>query len=196
MTALDWVLVGAIVVLGALVVAGLVLGARALRQLQTHRADAQEREDQAVGAAEAKVADANAKAASVRAEAAAAKAEASAARAEARRVLEAAHSEADTILEHAHRQAESDAEQVRAAAPPPAGPGRPPGGPAPPPAAPASARSPCSTPPRRSRPLRSSAGPPGSTSGSACTATRWSVWSNGSAGWPPRTPISPAGRTL
>ena len=116
MTALDWVLVVAIVVLGALVVAGLVLGARALRQLQTQRADAQVREDQAVGVAEAKVADANAKAASVRAEAAAAKAEASAARAEARRVLEAAHSEADTILEHAHRQAEADAEQVRAAA--------------------------------------------------------------------------------
>jgi ribonuclease Y len=116
MTAPDWVLVVAIVVLGALVVAGLVLGARALRQLQTQRADAQEREDQAVGVAEAKVADANARAASVRAEAAAAKAEASAARAEARRVLEAAHSEADTILEHAHRQAEADAEQVRAAA--------------------------------------------------------------------------------
>ena len=116
MHALDWVLVVAIVVLGALVVAGLVLGARALRQLQTQRADAQVREDQAVGAAEAKVADANAKAASVRAEAAAAKAEASAARAEARRVLEAAHSEADTILEHAHRQAEADAEQARSAA--------------------------------------------------------------------------------
>jgi ribonuclease Y len=116
MTALDWVLVVAIVVLGALVLTGLLLGARALRQLQSDRADAQERQDQAVGAAQAKVADANAKAASVRAEAAAAKAEASAARAEARRVLEAAHSEADTILEHAHRQAESDAEQVRVAA--------------------------------------------------------------------------------
>jgi ribonuclease Y len=116
MTALDWVLVVAIVVLGALVVTGLLLGARALRQMQSERADAQERQDQAVGAAQAKVADANAKAASVRAEAAASKAEASAARAEARRVLEAAHSEADTILEHAHRQAEADAEQVRVAA--------------------------------------------------------------------------------
>jgi ribonucrease Y len=115
-TPLDWVLVVAIVVLGALVLAGLLFGARALRQLQSERVDARERQDQAVGAAQAKVADANAKAASVRAEAAAAKAEASAARAEARRVLEAAHSEADTILEHAHRQAESDAEQVRAAA--------------------------------------------------------------------------------
>ncbi|MEU4241508.1 ribonuclease Y [Actinoplanes sp. NPDC026619] len=116
MTALDWVLVVAIVVLGALVVAGLVLGARALRQMQSDRANAQEREDQAVGAAQAKVADANAKAASVRAEVAAAKAEATSARAEARRVLEDAHSEADTILERAHRQAEADAEQVRSAA--------------------------------------------------------------------------------
>jgi ribonuclease Y len=114
--ALDWVLVVAIVVLAAFLVIGLVVGARALRQLQNERADAQDRQGQAVDAAQAKVADANAKAASVRAEAAAAKAEASAARAEARRVLEDAHSEADTILEHAHRQAESDAEQVRAAA--------------------------------------------------------------------------------
>ncbi|GAA2622249.1 ribonuclease Y [Paractinoplanes durhamensis] len=116
MTALDWVLVVAIVVLGALVVAGLVLGARALRQMQSDRVDAQQREDQAVGAAQAKVADANAKAASVRAEVAAAKAEATSARAEARRVLEDAHSEADVILERAHRQAEADAEQVRSAA--------------------------------------------------------------------------------
>jgi ribonuclease Y len=116
MTALDWVLVVAIVVLAAFVLAGLVLGARALRQLRTDRADAEDRRGQAVDDAQAKVADANAKAASVRAEAAAAKAEATAARAEARRVLEAAHTEADTILEHAHRQAEADAEQVRTAA--------------------------------------------------------------------------------
>jgi ribonuclease Y len=116
MTALDWVLVVAIVVLAAFVLAGLMLGARALRQLRTDRADAEDRRGQAVDDAQAKVADANAKAASVRAEAAAAKAEATAARAEARRVLEAAHTEADTILEHAHRQAEADAEQVRSAA--------------------------------------------------------------------------------
>lgn len=116
MTALDWVLVVAIVVLAAFVVTGLVLGARALGQLRTDRADAEGRRGQEVDDAQAKVADANAKAASVRAEAAAAKAEATAARAEARRVLEAAHTEADTILEHAHRQAESDAEQVRTAA--------------------------------------------------------------------------------
>jgi ribonuclease Y len=116
MTAMDWVLVVAIVVLAAFVLAGLVLGARALRQLRTDRADAEDRQGQAVDAARAKVADANAKAASVRAEVAAAKAEATAARAEAGRVLEAAHTEADTVLEHAHRQAESDAEQVRVAA--------------------------------------------------------------------------------
>ena len=116
MTALEWVLVVAIVVLAALVVVGLVLGARALRQLQESRTADRDRREQTLDAAKAKVDDANAKAASVRAEAAAAKAEATSARAEARRVLEAAHGEADTILEHAHRQAESDAEQVRSAA--------------------------------------------------------------------------------
>ncbi|GAB2623713.1 ribonuclease Y [Paractinoplanes abujensis] len=129
MTALDWVLVVAIVVLATLVVAGMVLGARALRQLHKVRADDHgqgqavddalakvEDANAKVEDANAKVDDANAKAASVRAEAAAAKAEAAAARAEARRVLETAHGEADTILEHAHRQAEADAEQVRAAA--------------------------------------------------------------------------------
>ncbi|WP_097318784.1 ribonuclease Y [Paractinoplanes atraurantiacus] len=113
MTALDWVLVVAIVVLAAFVVGGMLLGARALRHLK--KTDAQG-SGQAVDDALAKVDDANAKAASVRAEAAAAKAEANAARAEARRVLEDAHSEADTILERAHRQAEADAEQVRSAA--------------------------------------------------------------------------------
>src|SRR3954447_8515397 len=116
MTALDWVLVVAIIVLGAFLVGGFVLGARALRSLQAGRDEVKGRQDRAVDDAKAKVDDAKAKAASVRAEAAAAKAEASAARAEARRVLEAAHEEADTILEHAHRQAESDAEQVRTAA--------------------------------------------------------------------------------
>ena len=109
MTALDWVLVVAIVVLAGFVVAGLVLGTRALRQLQSTKDVARTNQDRAVD-------DAKAKAASIRAEVAAAKAEAAAARAEARRVLEAVHEEADTILEHAHRQAESDAEQVRAAA--------------------------------------------------------------------------------
>ncbi|MBG0559940.1 ribonuclease Y [Actinoplanes aureus] len=116
MDPLVWVLVVATIVLAVSVIAGIVFGARALRNLNADRQNAQERQEQAVGDAQAKVADANAKAASVRAEAAAAKAEASAARAEARRVLEAAHGEADTILEHAHRQAETDAEQLRTAA--------------------------------------------------------------------------------
>ncbi|WP_412736870.1 ribonuclease Y [Krasilnikovia sp. MM14-A1259] len=128
MTAPYWVFVVAIAVLAALVVFGLVVGARIVRQLQNGRTDerfleAKDRQEQSLAAlrtaadeASTAVDDAKAKAASVRAEAAAAKAEASAARAEARRVLEAAHGEADTILEHAHRQAESDAEQVRAAA--------------------------------------------------------------------------------
>ncbi|MBB4760482.1 ribonuclease Y [Amorphoplanes digitatis] len=115
-TSVIWVLVMAVVVLAAFVVVGLVLGARALRQLQESKTADRDRREQTVDDAMAKVDDANAKAASVRAEAAAAKAEATAARAEARRVLEDAHGEADTILEHAHRQAESDAEQVRTAA--------------------------------------------------------------------------------
>ncbi|GGK90753.1 ribonuclease Y [Mangrovihabitans endophyticus] len=120
MTALDWVLVVAIVVLAAFVVAGLLLGSRALKQIQSgrdeRRGQAEDDANARVEVAKARIEDANAKAASVRAEAAAAKAEAAAARAEARRVLESAHEEADTILEHAHRQAESDAEQLRTAA--------------------------------------------------------------------------------
>src|SRR5690349_21720685 len=84
MTALVWVLVVAFVVLAALVVAGLVLGARAMRRLQT--GSGEQGRGQAVDDALAKVEDANAKvedanakvddanatAASVRAEAAAA----------------------------------------------------------------------------------------------------------------------------
>ncbi|GAA2544013.1 ribonuclease Y [Winogradskya consettensis] len=116
MTALDWVLVVAIVVLAAFVAAGLFLGARALQKFQANRSADEQSREQTLHAAKAKVDDANAKAASVRAEAAAAKAEATAARAEAKRVLESAHEEADTVLEHAHRQAEADAEQVRSAA--------------------------------------------------------------------------------
>ena len=55
MTALVWVLVVAIVVLGAFVAAGLVLGSRALRQLQSSKIDAKDRQDQ-VDDAKAKVA--------------------------------------------------------------------------------------------------------------------------------------------
>jgi ribonuclease Y len=133
MSGFDWVLVVAIVVLAALVVVALVLGARALRRLQSGPRPAladdpgfleqKDRQEQSLAAlrtaadeASHAIDDAKTIAASVRAEAAAAKAEANSARAEARRVLEAAHAEADTVLEHAHRQAESDAEQVRAAA--------------------------------------------------------------------------------
>jgi ribonuclease Y len=123
MTAPEWVLVVAIALVGALVVSGMALGSRALRQLKLERADAEDRQGRAVSAAhekvadaDARVADAHAQAASVRAEVAAAKAEATSARAEARRVLEAAHSEAETILERSHRQAEVDAEEVRIAA--------------------------------------------------------------------------------
>jgi len=116
MTALEWVLMVAFVVLASFVVVGLIMGVRALRQLQETKTADRDHREQTLDDAKAKVDDANAKAASVRAEAAASKAEATAARAEARRVLEAAHEEADTILEHAHRQAESDAEQVRTAA--------------------------------------------------------------------------------
>jgi ribonuclease Y len=133
MSGSEWALVAAFAALAALVLVGFILGARALRRLQSgpiavapddpgflERKDRQEQSLAALRSAadEASTAvdDAKSAAASIRAEAAAAKAEANAARAEARRVLEAAHAEADTILEHAHRQAESDAEQVRAAA--------------------------------------------------------------------------------
>jgi ribonuclease Y len=132
MSGFDWVLVVAFVALAALVLAGLVMGSRAVRRLQAGTGviaddpgflERKDRQEQSLAAlrtaadeASSAVDDAKSAAASVRAEAAGAKAEATAARAEARRVLEAAHAEADTILEHAHRQAESDAEQVRAAA--------------------------------------------------------------------------------
>lgn len=140
MSGFEWALLVAIVVLGALMAVGLLVGARTLRRLQSVSApaavddpgfveardrfvEARDRQEQSLAAlrtaadeASTAVDDAKATAASVRAEVAAAKAEAAAARAEARRVLEAAHAEADTVLEHAHRQAEADAEQVRAAA--------------------------------------------------------------------------------
>ncbi|GAA0800566.1 hypothetical protein Sya03_09470 [Spirilliplanes yamanashiensis] len=132
-SSLDWVLLVAVVVLAGAVVAGMILGARALKRLQPGKPvvnpddpqflaqkDRQERSlaqlRSAADEASSAVDDAKAAAATARAEAAAAKAEATAGRAEAKRVLEAAHAEADTILERAHRQAEADAEEVRAAA--------------------------------------------------------------------------------
>ncbi|MFV2106562.1 ribonuclease Y [Micromonospora sp. LOL_015] len=134
MTGLEWMLFAAVVGLAGLVLAGLALGARALRRLTTPAAappveedpafiaarDQQERSlaalRTAADEASSAVEQAKAAAAAARTDAAAAKAEATAARAEARRVLDAARAEADTILDRAHRQAETEAEQVRAAA--------------------------------------------------------------------------------
>ncbi|GAB3801908.1 ribonuclease Y [Micromonospora zhanjiangensis] len=133
MSGMLWVLLVAIILLAAVVVVGLVYGARALRRLGTTppapvpadpafvaEKDRREKSLAALRDAEDEASSsvdlAKSAAAAARAEAAAAKAEANAARAEARRVLEAARTEADNILERAHRQAETDAEQVRAAA--------------------------------------------------------------------------------
>ncbi|MFY1633169.1 ribonuclease Y [Solwaraspora sp. WMMB335] len=135
MTGLEWGLLAVVAALAGLVLAGLVLGARALRRLalpnpQPPPAEddpafvaARDRQERSLAAlqtaadeAAAAVEQAKTAAATARTDAAAAKAEAVAARAEARRVLDAARAEADTILERAHRQAEAEAEQVRAAA--------------------------------------------------------------------------------
>ncbi|MFK3980374.1 ribonuclease Y [Micromonospora sp. NPDC050397] len=133
MSALEWGLLVAIAVLAALVLTGLILGARALRRLGVGSTGPaaddsafvaeKDRQEQSLAAlrsaadeAYTTVDAAKSAAAAARAEAAAAKAEASAARAEARRVLDAARVEADTVLDRAHRQAEADAEQARAAA--------------------------------------------------------------------------------
>jgi ribonuclease Y len=132
MSPLDGVLVGAVVLLAAAVLAGIFLGARALKKLSPAQTPAsedpaftaeRERQEQSLATlrtaaeeATSTVDVAKSAAAAARAEAAAAKAEAAAARAEARRVLDAARGEADALLERAHKQAEHDAEQVRASA--------------------------------------------------------------------------------
>ncbi|HEX7744237.1 MAG TPA: ribonuclease Y [Micromonosporaceae bacterium] len=132
MSGFEWILLVAIVVLAAVVLAGLVLGVRALRRIGTAggapEADPvyvaeRDRQEQSLAALRSAADEAastkdlaKSAAAAARAEAAGAKAEASSARAEARRVLEAARNEADAVLERAHRQAEADAEQARAAA--------------------------------------------------------------------------------
>jgi ribonuclease Y len=132
MSALDGVLVGAVVLLAAAVLVGIFLGARALKKLGPAQTPAsedpvftaeRERQEQSLATlrtaaeeASSTVDVAKSAAAAARAEAAAAKAEAAAARAEARRVLDAARGEADALLERAHKQAEHDAEQVRASA--------------------------------------------------------------------------------
>ncbi|GIF75802.1 ribonuclease Y [Asanoa siamensis] len=133
MSALDVILLSAVILLAGAVLVGLVLGARALRRLsgpatRTDVEDPQltaerERHEQSLASLRTKAEEvsstvdtAKTAAAAARTEAAAAKAEASAARAEARRVLDTARAEADTVLERAHKQAEQDAEQLRAAA--------------------------------------------------------------------------------
>ncbi len=129
MTALDVVLIIAVVLLGSALVAGFVLGIRAVRQLgpasparpATPRADtdptlASAGAVTALDEVRAAAAASRDDAAAARADAAAAKAEASAARAEARRILDNARVEADALLDRAHKQAEHDAGQARASA--------------------------------------------------------------------------------
>jgi ribonuclease Y len=133
MSALDIILVAAVVLLAAAVVVGLVIGARALRRLSVRPVSPaaedpefiaeRERQELSLATLRTKAEEATSTvdvaksaAAAARAEAAGAKAEAAAARAEARRVLDAARAEADTLLERAHKQAEQDAEQLRNAA--------------------------------------------------------------------------------
>jgi ribonuclease Y len=130
MSALDVVLLGAVLVLTLVVVGAVVVGARTLRRLGAAPAPEdpafaaeKDRQEQSLAALRSAADEAHSTAdvaksaaAAAWAEAAAAKAEANAARAEARRVLEAARLEADTVLERAHKQAEADAEQLRTAA--------------------------------------------------------------------------------
>jgi ribonucrease Y len=132
MTGPEWIMLIAITVLALVVLAGLFLGARALRRLGAAPLASEEdpayvaerdRQEQSLAALRTAADEATSTkdlaksaAAAAKAEAAAARAEAAAARAEARRVLEAARTDADAVLERAHRQAEADAEQVRAAA--------------------------------------------------------------------------------
>jgi ribonucrease Y len=136
MTAPEWVLVVAIAVVGALVIVGMGLGSRALRQLKAERADTEDRQGLAADAASAKVADANArvadaharladadakvadahakvadadaKVADATAQAASVRAEAAAAKAEAT----AARAEARRVLEAAHSEADTILERA------------------------------------------------------------------------------------
>jgi ribonucrease Y len=146
MTAVEGVMLVAIIVLALLVAAMLLVGTRLLRRLtgpanpnggppsvivdDPEAAAERERQRQTLAELQASVgqaqlalenerksvAFAQAEAVAARAEAAAAKAEVATSRTEAQRVLDNAHSEADTILQRAHRQAEEDAEQLRATA--------------------------------------------------------------------------------
>ncbi|HEV7709343.1 MAG TPA: ribonuclease Y [Asanoa sp.] len=133
MSPLDAVILSAVILLALAVLAGLVLGARALRRINVQPAAPaaedpnytaeRERHEQSLATLRSKAEEvtttvdtAKSAAAAARTEAAAAKAEASSARAEARRMLDTARAEADTVLDRAHKQAEQDAEQLRAAA--------------------------------------------------------------------------------
>ena len=123
MSALEWGLFGAVVLLAVVVLVALALGARMLRRIAALQGVPPTERDREHGASRAETEEepsatdlALSEAAAARADAAAAKAEAKAARAEARRILDAARAEAESLLERAHRQAEADAERVRAAA--------------------------------------------------------------------------------
>ena len=146
MTAIEGVMLAAIVVLAFLVAAMLLVGARLLRRLSgptnpsggplsvivddPEAVAERERQRQTLTELQASVSQAQlalenerknvavaqAEVVAARAEAAAAKAEVATSRSEAQRVLDNAHSEADSILQRAHRQAEEDAEQLRSTA--------------------------------------------------------------------------------
>jgi len=131
MNALEWVLVGVVVILTGVVMGGLVLGSLALRRLapgigprllargtliEAPTAERTEQDRTAVAEATNALDEARALTAAARTEAAAAKAEVKAARAEAQRTLDSARSEADAILDRAHKQADHDAEQALVAA--------------------------------------------------------------------------------
>ncbi|MEV4489854.1 ribonuclease Y [Micromonospora coxensis] len=130
MSAVEVVLLVAVVLLSVIVVGAVLFGVRVVRQLGAAPRPEdpafiaeKDRQEQSLAALRTAADEANSTidvaksaAAAARAEAAAAKAEAKAARAEARRVLDDARAEADTVLERAHKQAEVDAEQLRATA--------------------------------------------------------------------------------
>ncbi|SCG70976.1 ribonuclease Y [Micromonospora coxensis] len=130
MSAVEVVLLVAVVLLSVIVVGAVLFGVRVVRQLGAAPRPEdpafiaeKDRQEQSLAALRTAADEANSTidvaksaAAAARAEAAAAKAEAKAARAEARRVLDDARAEADTILERAHKQAEVDAEQLRTTA--------------------------------------------------------------------------------
>ncbi len=137
MSALETVLTIAVLLLGAALVAGMVVAGRLIRDIRLRTgptgetaervgattdadlAQASSRLDEAraaIATIRTETATARTEAAAARADAAAAKAEAAAARGDARRILDSARSEADGILERAHKQADHDADQVRASA--------------------------------------------------------------------------------